>query len=1279
MKNKFFVFLIGLIFILASVFVLAVPSWNGAIGGNYQVSEDTVFTWNFTNNVTNPEYPMTFTITSLGYSSNSSYNYQNFPSWLSLNSSTGVMTINVTTNRDTGFLNISVEVRNSTNLGSTGPFNFNITPVNDAPQFVNLENQSFNITRLFEYIINVSDEENDIPFSFNITFLNCAVASWSNRNCSNSSGRELFTSSQFTTNVTAAWINISFTPNRNDVGNYTINFTVTDLNNTVQPYNATRSKIVTFRVLNENVPPYFNYVCDNERNSGTEDSQFTCRINFTDVDEINNLTINANYSFFKFNSSETNSATISVNASTGFNGSTIVNFTPTDSEVGNWSINISLTDNSDLPIKTNYTIVRFFFSNKNDSVHLNEIANLTAYSTNNYTIYVNASDDDLLVPDKSVYNETLTFSSNNSFVNASSAGNINGTNITQAAIFVDPNILGISGNYSVNISVRDRNNFSISSQVFTIQTIINHAPVWNESLQTTYSINETNAFFLNLSGNVTDADLDAINFSFSNTTAFANFSVNRSTGIINFTSDDAQVGYHDIIINASDGKVSVPKEFNFTVYNINDAPSIESFPAEIVNASNTGTWIHAQEDNATLIAIYVDDNDFIIPANQKSFYAENLTLNVSIQGPNSSLFNFRFVSDWSSPSGPTSSNPERVEYDAVFTPLKADVGNYTVNVNVSDKSNASAFLTFNITVEPVPHNPIMSAIGNQAVAYFETLYIDVNSTDKEDINETNLGSNLTYFIKNLTAGGDFLTINNRTGVINFTYDASLIGVWTYNVSVNDSSGLMDSEVFNVSVYDYPKILSPASNYQFSLKENVSSSLIFSANHSVGDVLNYSILINGVLRNSTRAVGDGTLFSWNFTANFTDETTCSGAVNLTLNISNARLSNSTSWRVNINHTNYPLQFSGTIANMSGGSPRVLNLSGYYYDLDASDFCVNQTIGFKETVVNATNGSISVSVTNKTNYGASPQVSFSATSDASAVYYITAFEYNDTNYGSPILNNISSNNFSVEISVSQVSVPTPTPSSGGGGGSNGEQEKIVSLRIIVPDPVSVKKKDKIIIPIGIVNNGKTDLKGITLSAFVAKNGVVRNDLLASFDKPNIDSLASGRRQNTTMTVDIDTLDSGVFEINMNANVKEPVYSDSTKFYIEVVRDEDVKEKIIFAQELVVNNPACTELKEIVDEARKLLEQGKVDEARSKTEEAIQACQKAISQPVGNRVLKRVSDNIFGIVGAASIIAFALGLAFYYYKRLKLRSELSYYQNRISDATDKTEQGFYRNSYS
>ncbi|MEI6058805.1 MAG: hypothetical protein WCP89_03470, partial [archaeon] len=841
-KIKFntFIGLVILLGILMTQGVFAIPTWIGnpwdtTINGFEDNNPSVAF--NISEYITSSieEIPLRFVFGDPQNISSTLYGAQvpSFYHWISLDSSTGIFTINATSDNQTGEFNVSLDVYFSTFSAGARPFTFNVSPVNDAPQFSSIENKSFNSSELFSYTVYVTDEENNIPFVMNISFLNCSVAEWSTRNCSKSSDMILFNTSNYNFDSTSGVLNLGFTPLKNDVGNYIINFSVMD-NSSLG--NKTTSQIVNFTVLNVNSAPYFRYVCDNERNS-IENQEVACWINVSDVDELYNITFSSNYPWFTFyNGSVLNNTLVApCNVSTSFNSSALVNFTSTDYQVGNWSVNITLMDTGGtFPPKGNSTIFWFFINNTEDNVSLAAISNDIVYE--NVTIYVDAIDNDLLVPDKSVKNEILTFASNTSWVSISSYS-ISG-NITRAEIKINYDLAVLMGviDAIVSVNVSDTGG-NTATRNFTLTIDQDNAAVWNVSMANSFLIYENSEVYLNFTQNVSDADLDPITFSFTNSSAFPSFNINSSTGIINFTPIDGDVGYHSIIINAYDGKKDSFKSFNFTILNVNDNSSIET-PLQVnanatVNITNSN--IQGSEDSRVIITVWVMDDDFKIPSNQKSFYNESLNVSVSIQGVNSSLFRFSKTASF-----PTTFFPNRTEYIAAFTPGKADVGIYNITLNVTDSSNYSTVLRFNLTISSVNHPPVLANLTNQTSAINKNLYYRINASDIEDGDSASIGNNNFNFSYSFISGTNILnstTFNGTSGEINITFNSSQGGRYHLNITVNDSGGLVDRGDFWIYVYDTPSVIFPSQNHQFNLTENVAANLTFRANHSLGDNLN----------------------------------------------------------------------------------------------------------------------------------------------------------------------------------------------------------------------------------------------------------------------------------------------------------------------------------------------------------------------------------------------------------------------------------------------------------
>ena len=1113
------------------------------------------------------------------------------------------------------------------------------------------------MTNLFETEINVTDEENNVPFIMNISFESCTTVEWSDRN---SSDCVLFNSSDYSFNQTSGVLNLSFTPLRNDVGSYIINFSVMD-NSSLG--NQTTSIFANYTVLNINTLPYFTFVCDDNRN-GTEDVEFACWINGTDIDETTTLTFEANYSWFLFNGTS-NSIVELCNSTTEYNASVLVNFTATDTEVGNWSVNISVTDTGGLSgdVKMNSTVVWFFIDNTEDVVVLEAIANQTIYE--NQTIYVNASDNDLLVPDSSVKDEILTFDSNTSWVAVSVDSTANNETRAKIDINFDGALEEGAGSYIVTINVTDTAD-NVAESNFTIIITNDTAAVWNTSETYEFAIYEGNETYINLTTYVTDAEGDGVNFSFINDSAFPSFSIEAGTGIVNFTPTDEDVGSHNVTINASDSKLDSFYSFNFTVYNVNDGPGIQT-PLDIEgNATrDSSSNVNTSEDNFTSISLFAEDDDYKIPDIWKeSFYNESVSVNTTIEGPNTTLFEFTAASGY-----PTSNFPNRTKYDASFTPAKADVGDYNITLNISDVNNASILLVFNLTIEAIEHAPEMMNLTNHTYKVNQSFYYRINSTDTEDGDSSIAGGNTNFtFVYNFLSGEDIFNatiFNSTTGEINLTFNDAQGGSYHINITSNDSTNLTVSGDFWLYVYDAPNINYPTTADEFYLLENETYDFNFTLNHSVEDNLTYEFYISDsgveILRYNISYYGNETNLSWSFTPNFTDESSYEPK-NLTLFVypTNELVENQTdlnatqTWNITINHTNYPSEFSGAIGGadgwISGGSPQEVTLSDYFSDIDATDSRTNQTIIFNTTLVNASAGTLTIAIVDWIN-GTSPTISFTASANAQGIYYVTGYEYNVSN-SSQIISNVSSNNFTIEINVTAVVVPTPTPSpSGGGGGA----KKPVLLKIIMPAPISAYSKDRITVPITISNEGKVTLNGINLTSLVAINSTIRDDIKISFDKSYFSSLAIGQKENVTLTIDINTEEVGLYEITVNGSVKSPTYNDWGKLYLTVkeANKTEILEKLLFTEEFIAENPECIEIQEMINEAKRYYDAGKYTQVLEKSREALDACRYAISQPALPSLKKSERrELLYKYLLYATLAAIFIGVAFYFYKRIRLR---------------------------
>jgi hypothetical protein len=1205
---------------------------------SWKCTEDSICYYNFTSNITEDDI-------------NDVLSYSNGSENTTLTDFTvdseGILTINITHSNNTGAgkkVELKVKDSDPDSLWQSALLEVDVTEVNDAPYFVGLYNWTMNVSETFTENANVSDEEFNVEYTLNITFLECATIEWSDRNSTNCT---LFNESGYIFDAENGTFILNFTPSRNDVGSYIINFSATD-NSTLG--NKTGSQIVNFTVQNVNQAPVFTYICDNERNT-TEDSEFTCWINASDIDEIYNLTFSSNNTWFTFNATGSNSVTKPCNSSTDYNSSAMVNFTAADSQVGNWSVNITVLDIGEgygAP-KSNSTIIKFLIENVEDPVYLNQPENKTVYE--DYTFYVNATDEDLLVPDPTIKDEVLTFYSNTSWISVSPYSFGSDYTVAKVDIDFDAGLLGYgAGNHTVKINVTDTGGNS-DEKYFVIGLGEDEAPNWSATMDDSFIIYEGNETYLNFSENVSDDDGDPIYFSGVSSNSFPSFSIN-SLGIINFTPSDTDVGFHNITINATDNKLNSFKSFNFTVLNVNDEPYVRPFtPTDVKNASLDGQNINCTEDNYTTIWIWTEDDDFRIPEEFQNFYNESHVFDLIIEGPNTALFNFS--ADPAFPIGNSS------KFNAYFTPRKADVGYYNITINVSDEGNFSYSVSFNLSVEEISHGPEMMNLTNQTGTINENLYYRINATDIEDGNSTTPGNYNFTFSYSMNQGADIFSssFNQTTGEFNITFSSNQEGVYHLNITVNDSGGLEDKDNFWIYVYGSPSINYPEEGYEYSLLENITSQLVFMVNDSVGNNLTYEIYIENsnqtnTLRYNLSYYGNNTNFTWQFTPNFTDET-YGQKRNLTLLVYPAglpALNDSRTWNITINHTNAPVEFIDNIDDNEDGvvytEDYTVNLSAHFSDADYFDFNYNQTINFtvwSNESVNGSSSAISWSVSGFTlTLSASSAVTESLTVNASDMENSSA------------ITNATSNSFLVKF-ITPPKQPTPQPVTGGGGGSSGETPKPISLKLIFPDRIEVGRVDRIELPITVKNTGSMGLSEIDLNSSFKKNNMTIEGIDMKFTESSFTYLGPGQETNTTLTIVTNTEETGDYEIIVNGSVKDPKYSEYSILHLKITEsnESETLEKLLFTEEFIAENPECIEIKEIVNDAWEFYDKGQYENSLSKAREAIDSCRYAISQPAMPREKESfIKDLLYKYTSIAFLVLIGLMTIYYLYHRAKIK---------------------------
>jgi hypothetical protein len=1273
---KYFYFLLfSVLFVILFIGIVLAANWMDDYFGPIYITEDSPYFYNLSANITSYNATtMTFAVGDIldGGSESPRVNwdgslvdFSTISSWVNLNGNTGNLTFNAIRDNQTGNFSIQILVYEGVARGAI--FNFIILASNDAPNFT--LNAGYNTSIIqtnnsYNFNLVGSDEEEQYPLIYNLSFGGCQPAIWSSRlgspnNCDLS--YQIINSSNNTSilNFTSLI--------RDDVGIYNLTICVQDnVNGVVSPvyktadYDTNKTTCKNTSLTIEQVLTVNASDCNNKLLQ--ENQSFSCIINIIARGEHDNLiawsnaTLRNNVSVAIINSSwffSSNDSNLD-----NFIQSYYVNVTPAKKQIGNWTINFTVKDKT---TGENSTTILFIFTNRT----LNSVPSISPVTgLNNLTVFVNfqnetyfnVSDDDLLILDKIVYDETISFTwdilnrsnliqhlnlSNFSVISSGTGlGVIN--NIIRAKIRFIANS-SEAGNYTINITAFDKEN-ARSELLFNLTILPNTAPIWNESLNTTLLIYEDNNTYLNLSSYVSDSQGDTITFSFTNDTAFPSFNMSSSTGIINFTVRDIDVGQHMVNITTSDGDLASVKEFNFTIYNVNDNPTIDSLiTSGVRNATvDANSNINISGYNTTTIILWIYDDDIKIPSEQKSFYNESLTLNLTIEG-NNTLFSFTKTDAF-----PTSSFPNKIEYITTFTPQRAGI--YNVTINVTDANNSSTMLGFNLTVFVTRHNPTLTNVLNQTASLMRTFNYNFSVNDIEDGNSSKEGNYNFTFVLNDSRGilnFNSTNFNSTTGILSILFNDSQAGVHRIYLNVTDQDGDNSSTSFWLKVYNVPNVTFPNTQSIFNISENLPFNFTFAVNHSVGDSLNYSFYLNSLLLNSSYNPCNGSNWTFYLTPNFTQES-YGDYSNLSLYVFNLiypELNYTSMYYLNISHTNYPLENYYNISNSSSSSSVTLNLANYFRDIDAVDNRINQTIRFNSTLINLTSGSINITFNDWIN-GSTPNVTFSSSSSSFGIYSITAYEYNESN-SSQIVNTITSNNFSIQLSIT-VEENIITVNTGGGG----SQERKVSMKIVVPSMITINNTGKTKFNITLDNDGEVNFNNISIEGYLLGDSK-RFDAPVIFDQNNLKSLASGKKESISVTVSIEDPDILLYEVVINVTSKTPAYNVYNKVFITFDKNLAIIKKIIaFTEGLINENAECIELKDMLDDAKEELNMGNIAEAGKKAQAAMEACKRTIEGLKKAQAAKVKEENMVKYAIIAIVLAIVLGLLFNIYRQIRFR---------------------------
>ena len=302
--------------------------------------------------------------------------------------------------------------------------------------------------------------------------------------------------------------------------------------------------------------------------------------------------------------------------------------------------------------------------------------------------------------------------------------------------------------WSVDITPNDGSNDGASARSNNV-TILNGAPIFDPSL-----VDKTSKVGDLFTYNINCTDPDSDNVTYYDNSTFYN--INSSTGLINYTITQADVGIHTINITCGDGELNTSETFIHTIGNM-----------IFINAVNTSSNFRINENFTANITIENSEGTsnlsyYIFSTNASGSWVNTTEINISgTQYNASNSANITIVK-----------NSQSCWY-------------YWANNTLGNSSVSS---TYCFTVQDTP--PAFNhTLENKTANYGVPFTYDINCSDVDT-------DSITYY-----DNSDFFNIDSSTGVISGTFTRSdAEGSFYINITCGDGS-LNSSKTFTLALDD----------------------------------------------------------------------------------------------------------------------------------------------------------------------------------------------------------------------------------------------------------------------------------------------------------------------------------------------------------------------------------------------------------------------------------------------------------------------------------------------
>ncbi|WP_143872214.1 putative Ig domain-containing protein [Catenovulum sediminis] len=788
--------------------VLSVTDGNETVNQSFTIVVDNVndapviTSTEITSGLEDVLYSYTLTASDVDVGDTLVYSATTLPSWLTFNTGTQVLS-GTPTNDDIGNHSVVLSVTDG-NETVNQSFTIVVDNVNDAPVITSTEITSGLEDVLYSYTLTANDVDAGDTLGYSATTL----PSW----LTFDTGTQI----------------LSGTPTNDDIGSHSVVLSVTDGNETV-------NQSFTIVVDNVNDAPV---ITSTEITSGLEDVLYSYTLTASDVDVGDTLVYSATTlpSWLTFNT-----------------GTQVLSGTPTNDDIGNHSVVLSVTDGNET-VNQSFTIV---VDNVNDAPVITSTEIISGLEDVLYSYSFTASDVD--VGDTLSYSTTtlpswLTFNT--------------GTQVLSGTPTNDD-----IGSHSVVLSVTDGTE-TVSQSFAIVVDNVNDAPVIT-STEITSGLEDV-LYSYSFTANDVDAG-DTLSYAATTLPSWLTF--DTGTQVLSGTPTNDDIGSHSVVLAVTDGTETVSQSFTIVVDNVNDAPVITSteitsgledvlysysFTANDVDAGDTlsyaattlPSWLTF--DTGTQILSGTPTNDDIgshsvvlsvtdgTETVSQSFAivvdnvndAPVITSTEITSGLEDVLYSYSFTAN-DVDAGDTLSYaattlPSWLTFDTGTqvlsgTPTNDDIGSHSVVLAVTD-GNETVSQSFTIVVDNVNDAPVITSTeitsGLEDVLYSYTLTAsDVDAGDTLGYSATTLPS--------------WLTFDTGTQILSGTPTNDNIGSHSVVLSVTDGNETVNQSFTVVvdNVNDAPVI---TSTEIISGLEDVLYSYTFTASDvDAGDTLNYS--------------------------------------------------------------------------------------------------------------------------------------------------------------------------------------------------------------------------------------------------------------------------------------------------------------------------------------------------------------------------------------------------------------------------------------------------------